>query len=109
MPPETEQIETYSFCGNTSGTGNHVEIWTGVLVKSELSVSELNHWFETAALPEPAYGPMIWPVPENRSANYSVMHSFIKFSQLEQLEQAEGHYIIGSFHDAVTQHDIRGY
>ncbi|MEO1768756.1 hypothetical protein [Candidatus Enterococcus ferrettii] len=109
LPPETERIETYSFCGNTTGTGNHVEIWAGVLVKSELSVPEINRWFETAALPEPAYERLVWSVAEDLSANCPAMNSLIKFSQLEQLEKAEGYYILGSFHDAATQHDSRGH
>lgn len=27
LPIQTEIIETYTFCSNTTGTDNHVEIW----------------------------------------------------------------------------------
>lgn len=26
LPPQTEIVETYNFCGNTTGTGNH-DMW----------------------------------------------------------------------------------
>lgn len=65
-----------------------MEIWAGVLVKSELAVPELNRWFETTAPPESAYDWSVWPVSEDKSVSYPAMDSFIRFSQLEQLEKA---------------------
>ena len=34
VPPEIEVIEISYFVGNTAGTGNSVEIWAGMLIRS---------------------------------------------------------------------------
>lgn len=40
-----EVIEIASACGNTSGTGDHTELWVGVIIKSNLSLDELTALF----------------------------------------------------------------
>lgn len=105
LPPQTERIKTYSFCGNTSGTGNHVEIWVGTLIKSELSVSEINHWFQSIKWSVSAYDPSVFQIPEDLSN----VPSFIEISQLENFTKEQGYYIVGCYYDAATQHDIRGH
>ena len=37
LPPGTGVVEVVSGCGNTSGTGNHTELYVGILVKTSLS------------------------------------------------------------------------
>lgn len=39
-------IDTYSFTGNTSGTGNHVECESMITFNSNMSEDEVNHIFE---------------------------------------------------------------
>lgn len=39
-PSNTEVVEVVSVCGNTSGTGNHTEMYVAVLVKTTLSENE---------------------------------------------------------------------
>ena len=35
LPDKTELVETVTFVGNSSGTGNHTEIWVGMLIRTE--------------------------------------------------------------------------
>lgn len=109
LPLQTEIVDTYDFCGNTTGTGNHVEIWVGFLIKSELPEAELFHWFEAMKLSYVAYEPLFWPVPEDLTPHYPETHSFIEFAHFNNMAEEKGYYIIGSYYDAVTQHDIRGH
>lgn len=39
-------IDTYSFTGNTSGTGNHVECESMITFNSDMSEDDVNHIFE---------------------------------------------------------------
>ena len=39
-------IDTYSFSGNTSGTGNHVECESMITFNSDMSEDDVNHIFE---------------------------------------------------------------
>lgn len=109
LPPQTEIVETYNYCGNITGTGNHVEIWAGALIKSELPEAELFHWYEEMKISYVAYEPLFWPVPEDLTSQYPETHSFIEFTHFNSMTEAKGYYIIGSYYDAVTQHDIRGH
>ena len=109
MPAQTELVETVSFCGNTSGTGNHVEIWSGFLVKSELSKTELQEWYMDAKIPDRTYEPMVWSVPEDLTMHYPEPHSFIHFAHFNGMTEAKGYYIIGGYFDAPTQMDLRGH
>ncbi|GCF92661.1 hypothetical protein NRIC_05520 [Enterococcus florum] len=109
LPPQTELVETTHFCGNTTGTGNHVEIWSGALLKSELSKEELANWLAKNPLPREASNPILWQVGEQLDARYPESLSFIQFKHLEDFFDSEGHYIVGGYYDAVTQNDIRGH
>ena len=109
LPSQTEVIETFSICHNSSGTGNHVEIWAGFLIKSELPEAELSKWAETIKLPYAMYDPMFWKVPEDLSLQYPAPHDFIQFKHFNGMTEAKGYYIIGYYFDPVTQHDIRGH
>ncbi len=45
---EVKPLEIISGCGNTSGTGNHTDLWAGVLIETQLSQEELNAAFADA-------------------------------------------------------------
>ena len=109
VPPKTEIVESYSFCGNTSGTGNHVEIWSGILVKSELPETELIQWAEGISMSNIVYEPLLWAVPEDRTSQYPQSRKFIEFEHFNGMSEAKRYYIMGGYFDAVTQHDIRGH
>lgn len=107
LPSNTEILETASFCGNTSGTGNHIEIWAGVLIYSSLSENEIHQFFSDYE--------MVWTVPKDLTEQYPAPRDFIDFSFFNGQgfysgqTQAVGYYIIGGYYEAVTQHDIRGH
>lgn len=107
LPPNTTVLESDSFCGNTSGTGNHVEIWAGVLIYSTLSENEIRQFFTDYEI--------VWTVPKDLNEQYPTPRDFIDFSYFSEHEfyngqtQVKGYYIIGGYYEAATQHDIRGH
>jgi len=100
LPPETEIIETASYCGNTGGTGNHVEIWAGVLIRSELTEEEISQFFKDYEI--------VWAVPVDENL-YPEPRDDMKFPYLSGNGERTGCYIIADYYKAVTQNDIRGH
>lgn len=94
LPPETEIVETAVWAGNSAGTGNHVEIWAGVLNRSGAGD----------------------PAEELRDAGGACMDlfGFPNTADPEELFPAlaadswEGYFICGRLGEAVTQWDLRG-
>jgi len=100
LPPDTEIIETASFCGNTSGTGNHVEIWAGVLIRSELPEEKIIEFYKDYEI--------VWAVPVDENL-YPEPRDYMKFPYLSRNGERTGCYIIADYYKAVTQNDIRGH
>jgi len=102
LPPEIEVIEIAYFVGNTAGTGNSVEIWAGMLIRSELPHEELISYFRGHGI--------VAPLPNSGSfpANQVLMYRNT-FSYLRRNEQWINLYAVGNFHSAATQFDIRGH
>lgn len=48
LPENAAVVETVSGCGNSSGTGNHLEMVVGVLVRSDLDADEFTALFPDA-------------------------------------------------------------
>ena len=46
MSENSEMVEYISGCGNTSGTGNHVELYVAILIKSSLDKEELLSYYK---------------------------------------------------------------
>ena len=46
LPEKTRRVSTVSYVGNTSGMGNFIEIWAGMVVYSELSAEELEEFYD---------------------------------------------------------------
>jgi len=46
LPNSTQCIEILSFCGNTSGTGDHVEVWSGFLIRTTLTEEEIKDYYK---------------------------------------------------------------
>ena len=111
LPPQTEIVESYSFCGDTLGKGNHIEIWSGILIKSELQETELIQWAEDVkdSISYTILGFSLWTVPEDLSSQYPQPRDFIQFEHFNGMNEAKGYYIVGSYFYPVTQFDIRGY
>ena len=111
LPPETTRVELTSFVGNTSGTGNHTEIWVGML----LFVESPERLFEAEAsetylyLEEFFHGYEVDAVPEDLTAAYPYPKDFMEFQALQGEESGKGYFVIGNYYDAVTQVDLRGH
>ena len=100
LPEGAKRVETASFVGNTSGTGNHTEIWVGMLVYSELPVEELEAFYA---------GHMVEAVPEDLTVSYPYQKDFIEFQALQGKDCGKGYFVVGNYYDAVTQVDLRGH
>lgn len=103
LPDDTQAVETVSFCGNTSGTGNHVEIWAGILLQTTLPEEDL-----TAAFGEPY-------VVEKLACQQDVdawIPSVAAFTCLpDDFTGGDGgqYYLLYIMKEPLTQWDIRGH
>ena len=79
MPDGIEFVEASYFCGNTSGTGNHVEIWAGILVYSKLSENEVQQLYKDELMRHLGYAQIFWPVPADLGTSYPEPKSYINF------------------------------
>ena len=106
-PERTEIIEVVSGCGNTSGTGNHVEVWIGLLVHSYLSQAELEAFYaasydsirvhDLAADPDHPY-----------PREMTVLK--LDFKTLQGLSNRQGYFVIGRTETPISSNfDLRGY
>lgn len=100
LPADAELIEAASFVGNTGGTGNHVEIWAGILVRSSLSLEELESYFAGRA--------DVSAVPQDLTAYLPYDKDFMDFHALEGAASGDGYFVIGGYFEAFTQIDLRG-
>jgi hypothetical protein len=120
LPPETELIETAAWCGNTGGTGNHVEIWAGVLIHSTLPEEEFDAFFNPLPDPQTGYNHYteVWKVSEFLASTEryfspighmaELASLFDRYGEIFTEENADGHYLIYGYYSAVSQWDIRG-
>lgn len=97
LPPGAEVVETAAWAGNSSGTGNHVELWAGALLRSDC---------QAAAAGTPAEklreDPWLYSVPGTVDLEEL-------FPTLAALDDWTGYVIRGTHGDAATQWDIRGH
>lgn len=90
--PDTKRIEVSSFVGNTGGTGNHTEIWVGMLIQSSLSAKELAQYF-----------------PDDDVSAAPLEEGWARFDALVGESPGEGFYVVSNYYDAFTQADLRGH
>ncbi len=95
LPADTELLEVGSFVGNTSGTGNHIEIWAGILVHTDLDENTIRDCFKDFT---------VLSVPDDLK-----YLDYIQFQSLNEKETANGYYVIGKCFNAFTQMDLRGH
>ncbi|MDR3277268.1 MAG: hypothetical protein LBT12_00720 [Oscillospiraceae bacterium] len=115
LPPETELIEAAVWCGNTSGTGNHVEIWAGVLIHSALPEEEVDAFCNPLPDPKTGYNlyTEVWTVSELLASAQRYLSPigsmvelaalFDRYGEIFTEENADGHYLIYGYYSAVTQ------
>jgi len=96
LPPDTVIIEAVSGCGNTSGTGNHTELYVAVLVKTALSEHE---WKSANAASH--------DVVSERAQTSAMSLVGVSFSQIND---PEGYYIFEFTKNApCSDFDLRGH
>ena len=113
VPEQTEVVEVIAGCGNTGGTGNHTEIWIGMLVKSELSQEELTdfykQWQETNG--KTPYI-RVENAKEERGSEYSFILSLLQMElrSMRTISDYTGYYVVGVTENAVSSSfDLRGH
>ena len=111
LPEKTRRVNTVSFVGNTGGTGNHTEIWAGMVVYSELSTEELEEFFADDIVVELPVGveTMDW-LDYFKEVNPHEHMVFMKLcATLEEPISSEGYFIISQYYNPFTQQDLRGH
>lgn len=99
MPADTKLVEVSAFVGNTSGTGNHTEIWAGMLIYSSLSEDDIHKCFSDYD---------IYTVPADLT-NMTYNQPYMPFKALKDKAFGDGYYVISKYYDAFTQMDLRGH
>ncbi len=100
LPDNTEIVEVISGSGNTGGTGNHTEIWAGILIKSNLSSDEVNAFF----------GSDVFVVDKSNTRTFIMSLMNKKFSYLDISTDYDDLYIIEIIDEAVSsEFDLRGH
>ena len=100
LPPDTDIIETSSFVGNTSGTGNNIKILAGILIRTKLKKEEIFQYFSDYEI--------IYSVPVVEG-QYNEQCYYLKFPYISENSNITGCYVIADYYDPVTQCDIRRY
>ena len=95
LPPDAEVIEIIHGCGNTGGTGNHTEMYVGMLIKTSLSAEE---WEE--------YHYQVYSTLTHGMETWAMGCVGLSFSE-EYI--AEGYYILEFIESApCSEFDLRG-
>ncbi len=105
-PNNTEIVEVISGCGNTGGTGNHTEVWIGLLVKSGLSKEELLKYYSDLY----DYIEVYETVTDG--AGYSMIMQFIddESKSFKNISTHDDYFIIGRTENAISSFfDLRGH
>ena len=99
LPQNTEIIAALSGCGNTGGTGDHTEIWAGILIRTELSEDEIYQY----------YGDDVQRVDSNKQKTFIMDLIGKEFTNLKSISKYDGYYIVEQVGNAVSSFfDIRG-
>ena len=105
LPEQTELIEAISKAGKLTGNGNGMQYFGAILIKSELSLEELDAYYSGYRSNEWEY---LVDIQEGQEIEV-VDHSTLQFA--EQIE-SKGYYIVYSWGDGnslLKGIDIRGH
>lgn len=90
-----EVVRIEHACGNTSGTGDHTELWVGILIKTEHSYEELV--FEAKAL------------GASDISEVNELETSQDLFEISELESTDGYYILEFIKPApLSWLDLRG-
>ena len=105
LPEETELIESLSQAGKLTGNGNGMQYFGAILIKSELSLEELETYYSDYRSNEWEY---LVEIQEGQSIEV-IDHETLQFS--EKIDDG-GYYIVyswGSGNSLLKELDIRGH
>ena len=105
LPEQTELIEAISQTGKLTGNGNGMQYFGAILIKSELSLEELETYYSDYRSNEWEY---LVEIQEGQSIKV-IEHEALQFS--EEIEDS-GYYIVyswGSGNSLLKELDIRGH
>jgi hypothetical protein len=99
LPQYTTIVEVQSGSGNTGGTGDHTEVWAGILISTKLSEEKIIQF----------YGKNVYKV-DGTHKKTAIMELLDKdFSNLQSVSDYEGFYIVERVRKAVSSFfDLRG-
>ena len=104
LPEDTQLIEKQSVCGKLNGNGNGMNYLATILVKSELSLKELQEYYSE------------YDVIEQNSTRLEcdyLEHDSISYLRLENIKDFKGYYVVYSYQSAdlgsIWEWDIRGH
>ena len=105
LPEETELIESLSQAGKLTGNGNGMQYFGAILIKSELSLEELDAYYSDYRRNEWEY---LVEIQEGQSIDV-IEHGELQFS--EEIK-GSGYYIVyswGSGNSLLKELDMRGH
>lgn len=104
LPPGIQMMETVSGCGNSGGTGNHTDLYVGVLVESSLSKEQLEQQLEQYEV-----GCSVSPLTSEEPTNLSMDLLGLSF-EAELDFSADQYYLLQFVEEApCSAFDLRGY
>lgn len=105
---DLEVIDTYSKTGNTSGTGNHVDMMTILIVQTDAGISSLKEALEDYADID-EYGFRIESLSDVIKAHEEHDYLYSIYDNLKIPEQDDGCYLIFCVNSAPFADNIQGH
>lgn len=113
LPDKTSIIETIYGCGNASGSGNHTEMWTALLIKTELSPEEIYLFYKLNGDDYTFLDyHVVFKVDAQHKDTFIMKQMNKKFKCLESIENTDGYYIAERLQglDSYSSYfDLRGH
>ncbi|HEY4431600.1 MAG TPA: hypothetical protein VGN87_11220 [Paenibacillus sp.] len=107
LPDKTEWIDDISSAGKLIGNGNGMQFFGAILIKSELTLEELNNYYSKYRENEWSY-----IVEQQVSDTIDFLNGHLKFKALKADEELINYYIVytwGSSDYPLSELDIRGH
>jgi len=101
-PYNTQILESLSGCGNVGGTGNHTDMWAGILIKTELEEKDVEQFYKEYYIKK---------VDTSNYQTFAMECVNKEFSNLNNIDDYEGFYIIETVerHEFYSFFDLRGH
>lgn len=104
LPENTYLIEKQSVCGKLNGNGNGINYLATILIKSDLSLVELQDYYSNYEVMEQN---------SNLFESEYLEHDSISYDMLDNITEFNGYYVVYSYKSAdfgsIWEFDIRGH